>query len=261
MDLNHLHTRMRLQARWAVVALEGGVLLEGSPLELPVPFQYKSKRVGLEFERAATVHEQNADRQFSLRKHPQGLPEHPHGLLRPGVDLRFKCLRVHENGCRVLTFSVMEFGLVDGLPNGLVGVLVDFFSRRVNSRVNPFCKRPGGLEGLHTFLKPSFRDIAVTTGSSQLQHQGARFPVDALGSVKNPFWEVTDGAWAHHAVSGKVGNAFELNANLIEVVPVARRLKVGKGVGELEKEVVRTAFWPIEQGLGFEEPNSCMLTL
>jgi hypothetical protein len=68
-----------------------------------------------------------------LRKHPQGLSEHARGLLRPGVVLRFKRLRVHEDGGRVLTFSVMEFGLVDGLPNGLVGVLVDFFPRLVDS--------------------------------------------------------------------------------------------------------------------------------
>src|SRR4029077_20000005 len=84
-------------------------------------------------------------------------------------------------------------------------------------------------------------------GAAERQPRGDRSALRALRPIGCAFREVTDAAGRHLAVAVEIHRAFELDAELIEIVPVPRRGKVALELPDIELEVAERARRAVEQ--------------
>ncbi len=84
-------------------------------------------------------------------------------------------------------------------------------------------------------------EIAAAARRAELQHEGDRSVGVALWAVGRAFGEIAEAARGHLAVAGEVGDALDLKAELIEIVPVPRRREVALNTAEVELEVAQCA--------------------
>ena len=99
------------------------------------------------------------------------------------------------------------------------------------------------LERLHAGLHLGLREIAAAAGAAELQHDGLAGDVGvlALRAVIDRLGEIADHAGRELAVAAVVQHAFELVADLLEIVPVAGRVEIAAHLPERELEIVERA--------------------
>ena len=95
----------------------------------------------------------------------------------------------------------------------------------------------------HSGLHLGLREIAAAARAAELQHDGLAgdLGVLALRPVIDRLREITDHAGDKLAVATVVEHAFELIADLLEIVPVAGRVEIAAHLAERELEVVERA--------------------
>src|SRR5262249_32623526 len=91
------------------------------------------------------------------------------------------------------------------------------------------------------------RQVALAAGAAELQHRGHRGALRALRAVRRAFGEIADGAGRHLAVAVEIHRAFELDAELVEVVPVPRRGEIALELADIELEVAGAAGAAVKQ--------------
>jgi hypothetical protein len=89
---------------------------------------------------------------------------------------------------------------------------------------------------VHALLDFLARQIASAARAAELQHDGGGVAFAGLRTIGRAFREIADHAGLHHAIAREVEIALELEAELLEVVPMARRdeILVAPSHGELE---------------------------
>src|SRR5581483_2791617 len=154
--------------------------------------------------------------------------------------------RVHEHRVMEALGRIFELALVDVLPAGLVAVLL--LPARAGIGIVDAAFELAGLAELARGVGDLLlRHVAVAAGAGELQHESREIALVALGAVARPFGEIADGARGHDAVAVEAGLALELEAELIEIVPVARREEIAAGVDERELKIVDRAVLALEQ--------------
>src|SRR5262249_28992240 len=99
------------------------------------------------------------------------------------------------------------------------------------------------LERLHAALHLGLREIAAAARAAELQHDGLAVDVGilALRPVIDRLREVADHAGGELAVAAVIERAFALIADLLEIVPVARRIEIAAHLPERNLEIVDAA--------------------
>src|SRR5262245_50146554 len=175
------------------------------------------------------------------------LGEHAEQLLRyaGGAGHRHPLVacRVHEDRLRVARLRIDHRPLVHVLPDRLVAVQVALAFHVGAPPKYAVLELALAPELLHAGLDLGLREIARARGAAELQHDG--FAVDvrilALRAVVDRLREVADHAGGELAVAAIVEDAFELVADLLEIVPVARRVEIAAHLPERDLEIVERA--------------------
>src|SRR5262249_21371573 len=90
-------------------------------------------------------------------------------------------------------------------------------------------------------FKLLLRHVAVAAGAAELQHKRERVHARTLRPVRRAFRKISDGARRHSAVAVEIKFAFELVAELIEIMFVAGGKEVVGRAHHFENEVSRRA--------------------
>src|SRR5262249_25880140 len=130
-----------------------------------------------------------------------------------------------------------ELPLVDVLPARFVAVLLLPAGAGIGI-VDATLEFAGLAELARSVGDLRLGHVAVAAGSGELQHQRREIARVALRAVTRALGEISDRASRHHAVAVEAGFALDLKAELIEIVPVARREEIAPRVHQRELEIV-----------------------
>src|SRR5262249_13681174 len=151
--------------------------------------------------------------------------------------------RIHEDRLRIARLGIDHGPLIHMFPHRLVAVEIAL-ALDVNAPTEDAVLELALLSELpHSGLHLGLREIAAAARAAELQHDGlARdLGVLALRPVIDRLREITDHAGDELAVATVVERAFELIADLLEIVPVAGRVEIAAHLTERELEVVERA--------------------
>src|SRR5262249_10565926 len=151
--------------------------------------------------------------------------------------------RVHEDRLRIARLGIDHGPAGDVFPDRLGAVEIALaleVSAPAEDAVLELALSP---ERAHSGLHLGLREIAAAAGTAELQHDGLAGDggVLALRPVINRLREIADHAGDELAVAAIVEHAFELVADLLEIVPVARRVEIAAHLAERELEIVERA--------------------
>src|SRR5262249_58640723 len=133
---------------------------------------------------------------------------------------------VHHYRRRIAGLGIFERSAVHVRPDRLVAVHVALARFALVAPEHAALERPQRLELAHPLLYFLARQIARAAAAAELQHDRRRGRAAGLRTVGGALREEADHAGRHLAVAGEVEVAFELEAELLEIVPVARRDEV-----------------------------------
>src|SRR5215472_13480801 len=151
--------------------------------------------------------------------------------------------RVHEDRLRIARLGIDHWPAVHVFPDRLVAVEIalalDVGAPAEDAVLDLALVSEFAHSGLHLRL----REIAAAARAAELQDDGLAGDVGvlALRPVIDRLWEIADHAGDELAVATVVEHAFELVADLLEIVPVAGRVEIAAHLAERELEIVERA--------------------
>src|SRR5215470_12870308 len=186
-------------------------------------------------------------RKLGLRREPQearlaaALGEHAHQLLAdpPCAPDRHpvEMLRAHHDRVVVALRRIFHRPLVHVLPHRLVAVDVAPAFLALAAAKHPLLEGALLLELGGAGFDLLGAEVAAAARAAELQHERERAHARALRSVGRALRKVSDRARRHLSVAVEVELALELIAELIEIVPVARRKEIVGRAHHLQDEV------------------------
>ena len=133
------------------------------------------------------------------------------------------------------------------LPDRLIGVGVAAASGGVVPAKNAAGEGAEFLEFLGARLHLLPRQVAAAASAAELQHRRRRAAFRVLRPVGGALGKIAERTRRHLAVAVEIHRAFELKAELIEIMPVARRGKIALEFADVELEIARCTRRAIEQ--------------
>src|SRR5262249_24794618 len=151
--------------------------------------------------------------------------------------------RVHEDRLRIARLGIVHGPAVHVFPNRLVAIDIALALHVGAPAEDAVLELAFFSELAHSGLHLGLREIAAAAGAAELQHDGLAGDVRvlALRAVIDRLREIADHAGDELAVPTVLERAFELVAELIEIVPMAGRVEIAAHLAERELEVVERA--------------------
>src|SRR5712691_1660472 len=199
----------------------------GDDIDAPAP--PRVARAGGETEQARFAAPLREHAEQLLRDAGRALDRHP--LVIRGVD---------EDRLRIARLRIDHRPSVHVLPDRLVGVEVALALDVGLAAEDAVLELAERSELAHSGLHLGLRQVAAAAGAAELQHDGLAGDVRilALRAVMDRLREIADHAGEKLAVAAVVEHAFELVADLLEIVPVAGRVEIAAHLAERELEIV-----------------------
>src|SRR6185312_5876545 len=169
-------------------------------------------------------------------------------------------LRIHHDRRGIATLGIDHRPLIDVLPDRLETVRILLSRYTFAAAEDALLEFAESFERIHRRFHLVARGIAAAAGAAALQHDRERFMVLGLRPVMNALREVADHAGAERAVAAEAQLAFEHETDLLEIMPMARRVEIGGGAADRELEIIDAALLAFREVAEVERPAAIFET-
>ena len=156
--------------------------------------------------------------------------------------------RIDHDRIAIARLRIFHALAVHVLPDRLIAVGIAAALDVVVAAENAALERAELFQFLGAGIDLLARQIAAAAGAAELQHRRDRAAFGALRAISRAFRENSRTMPGRHlAVAVEIHRAFDLEAELIEIVPVARRGKIALELADIELEIAERAGRAVEQ--------------
>src|SRR5581483_7208341 len=156
-------------------------------------------------------------------------------------------LRIEHDGIAIARFWVIHPPAVDVLPDRLISVAVAAALDVAVAAEDAALERAEFFQLFGAGGDLRGREVAVAAGAAELEHRGHRAALGGLRAISGALGEIAERARRHLAVAIEIHRAFELKAERIEIVPMARRGEVAVLLADTEVKISRGSRLALEE--------------